>query len=159
MQGNRDPAIGILLAVSFPTFQRLRDSGSGTDARKASGPVAYLGLGVVSPLPTALCTLGLGEPTQALVFPPPGPQLSLHLQPSPLFRSAGVDSQRPARHLRPDSSQAGPEAALFFLTSAFPDITPRAAGPTPLETQASSSFSLLHPSQSDSNSVAQPPQS
>ena len=116
-------------------------------------------LGVVSPLPTALCTLGLGEPTQALVFPPPGPQLSLHLQPSPLFRNAGVDSQRPAGPLRPDSSQAGPEAALVFLTSAFPDITPRAAGPTPLETQASSSFSLLHPSQSDSNSVAQPPQS
>ena len=110
------------------------------DAQKASGPVAYLGFGVVSPLPTALCTLSLWEPTQALVFPPPGPQLSLHLQPSPLFQNAGVDRQWPAGPLRPDSSQAGPEAALFLLTSAFPDITPIAAGPTPLETQASSSF-------------------
>ena len=55
------------------------------DAQKASGPVAYLGLGGVSPLPTALCTLSLGEPTQALVFRPLGPQLSLRLQPSPLF--------------------------------------------------------------------------
>ena len=87
------------------------------DAQKASGPVAYLGFGAVSPLPTALCTLSLREPTQALVFPPPGPQLSLHLQPSPLFQNAGMDRQRPAGPLRPDSSQAGPEAVLFLLTS------------------------------------------
>lgn len=92
---------------------------------------------------------------------PMGPQLSLHLQPSPLSQNAGVDTQWPARPLYPDNSRACLEAAPFFLTSALPDLTPSAAGTIP-ETwvsSSSSSFSLLHPTQSNSNSVDQSPQS
>lgn len=133
------------------------------DAWKVSSPVAYnwrWGLSAPFSLPSAHSAWG-SPPRLWSSLLPMGPQLSLHLQPSPLSQNAGVDTQWPAGPLYPDNSRACLEAAPFFLTSALPDLTPSAAGTIP-ETwvsSSSSSFSLLHPTQSNSNSVDQSPQS
>lgn len=113
-----------------------------------SGPVAYLGSGVVSPLPTALCTPHLGSPLR----------LSSSLLPPALSPSSAQPPLLKCRCGQPAARQTPPPRRLPGRFRGGP-LLPDFGLAHPLETRASSSFSLLHPSQSNSNSVAQPPQS